>query len=75
METIVDYRIICTNNPAQLATEVQALINQGWQPHGFMTVTIKRLQNHFSGAQHVGAVNHAEYTQVMIMVKGNATKH
>jgi len=63
---VTGYKIVSVNQPSQLASRVQALVEEGWQPHGSMTAVTIHTQNRFSGVQHLQSIHTVEYAQALI---------
>ena len=60
------YKIIDADSPNELNNKVAQMISNGWKPIGSHQVVIRRVQNRYSGTQHMDSLNQLEYTQTMV---------
>jgi hypothetical protein len=62
----MEYRIIEGGSPNEITKRVNELIQDGWKPVGGHQVVVRRVQNRYSGQQHMDTLNQLEYTQTLI---------
>jgi hypothetical protein len=62
----MEYKILSGDSPGELSQVVKEFIKEGWVPSGSHQVVIRRVQNRYSGSQHMDTLNQIEYTQTII---------
>ena len=62
----MNYKIVYGDSPNEINSKVNEMLKEGWEVVGSHHVVVRRVQNRYSGQQHMDTINQLEYTQTMV---------